>query len=131
MSSRAIRFDLRSSGRVRTYFAVSIAQPRMTFFVLQAASPLRSFLREMGSACAMSSLLFGRKSSSILQKRCRVICRCYFAPPWVIQIKSLRYTSTCARAVARACGDRASQYFSATSVDAISFSMVSGGFFFR
>ena len=43
-------------------------------------------------------------------------------------MKSSRYTSTCARAVARACGDRASQYFSATSVAATSFAVVSGGF---
>ena len=81
MSSRASRLDLRSSGRVSTCFAVSIAQPRMTFFVLQAASPLRSFLRDMGSSRAMLSLLFGRKSSYMAQKRCRVICRLSFAPP--------------------------------------------------
>ena len=84
VSSRASSLDLRSSGRVRTCFDVSIAQPRMTFFVLQAASPLRSFLREMGSSRAMSSLSFGRKSSSMVQKRCRVICLLSIAPPWVI-----------------------------------------------
>ena len=80
VSSRARRLALRSSGRVRTCFAVSMSQPRMTFFVLQAASPLRSFFKWMGSYRAMSSLLFGRKSSSMLRKRCRVICRRSFAP---------------------------------------------------
>ena len=44
-------------------------------------------------------------------------------------MNSLRYTSTCARAVARVCGDRASQYLSATSVAATSFDVVSGVFF--
>ena len=82
--SRASRFDLCLSGRVKTCFEVSIAQPRMTFFVLQAASLLRSFLIDMGSSRAMSSLLFGRKSSLMEQKRCRVICRLSVAPPWVI-----------------------------------------------
>ena len=108
VSSRASRLDLRSSGRVSTCFAVSIAQPRMTFFVIQAASHFRSFLRKMGSSRAMSSLLFRRKSSLMARKRCRVICSLSVAPPWVIPMKSLRYTSTCARAVARACGYRAS-----------------------
>ena len=56
VSSRDSRLVLRSSGRVRTCFAVSIAHPRTTFFVLQAALTLRSFLREMGSSRAMSSL---------------------------------------------------------------------------
>ena len=129
VSSRDIRLDLRSSGRVRTCFSVLIAQPRMTFFVLHSASPLRSFLREMGSYRAMSSLSFGQKSSSMARKRCRVICRLSFAPPWVIPMKSSRYTSTCARAVARACGDSASRYLSAASVAATSSSVVSGGFF--
>ena len=35
--SRARRLVLRLSGRVRTCFTVSIAQPRTTFYVLQAA----------------------------------------------------------------------------------------------
>ena len=39
------------------------------------------FLREMGSSRAMSSLLFGWKSSSMARKRCRVICRLSVAPP--------------------------------------------------
>ena len=43
VSSRAGRLVLRSSGRVRTFFTVLIAQPRTTFCVLQAASPLRRF----------------------------------------------------------------------------------------
>ena len=126
---------MRSSGRVRTCFAVSISQPRMTFFLLQAASPLRSFLREMGSFHAISSLSFGRKSSSMAQKsssmarkRCRVICCLSFAPPWVIPMKSSRYTSTCARAVARACGDSASHSLSVAHVASASSSVVSGGF---
>ena len=80
VSSRATRIDLRSYGRVITFFAVSIAQPRMTFFVIQAASHLRSFLREMGSSRAMSSLLFRRKSLSMARKRCRVICSLSVAP---------------------------------------------------
>ena len=62
------------------------------------------------------------------RNRCRVICRLYVAPPWFILIKSSRYTSTCARDVACACGDRASQSLSATSVAATSFAVVSGGF---
>ena len=102
--SRARRLVLRSSGRVRTYFTVSIAQPRTTFCVLQAASPLRRFLREIGSSRAMLSLLLGRKSSSMARKRCRVICLLYVAPPCVIPMKLSRYTSTWARAVAHTCG---------------------------
>ena len=48
VSSRARKLVLRSAGRLRNCFTISIAQPRTTFCVLQAASPLRSFLREMG-----------------------------------------------------------------------------------
>ena len=128
VSSRASRLALRSSGRVRTCFAVSIAQPRMIFFVLQVASPLRSFLRDMGSSRAMSSLSFGRKSSSMAQKRCRVICRLSVAPPWFIPMKSSRYTSMWARDVARPCGDRTSQSLLAASIVATSCSVFSGGF---
>ena len=91
---------------------------------------MRIFFREMGSSRAILSFLFGRNSSSMLRKRCRVICRLSFAPHWVIPMKSSRYTSTCARAVARVCGDSASQSLSANSVVATSSSVVSGGFVF-
>ena len=118
---------MRSSGRVRTCFTVSISLPWTTFYVLQAASPLRSFLREIGSSCEMSSLLFGGKRSSMSQKRCRVICRLSVGPPCVIPIKSSRYTSTCARAVTRACGYRSSQFLSESFFTVASSSEVCGG----
>ena len=61
------------------------------------------------------------------RKRCRVICRLSVVPPCVIPMKSSRYTSTCARAVARACGDRTSQLLSASRVDvASSYEVCSG-----
>ena len=57
VSSRASKLVLRSARRVRTCFTVSITQPMTTYFVLQAVSPFRSFLKEMGSSHAMLSLL--------------------------------------------------------------------------
>ena len=65
VSIRARRLILRSSGRVRTCLAVSIAQPRTNFYVLQAVLPLQSFLRYIGSSRAVLSLLLGRKISSM------------------------------------------------------------------
>ena len=44
---------LQSSRRVRTCLTVSIAHHRTTFCLLRAASPLRSFLREIGSSLAV------------------------------------------------------------------------------
>ena len=125
--SRARRLVLRSSGRVRTCFTVSIANPRTTFCVLQAALPLRSFLREIGSSRAMLSLLLRRKSLLMARKRCHIICLLSVGPPCVIPMKPSKYTSTCARAVARACGDRASQFLSASSVSVASSYEVCGG----
>ena len=113
--SKERRLRLRSSRRARNCLMVSIAHPRMTFCVLQAVSPLRSFLREIDFYLALSSLSLGRKRSSMARKRCRVICHCSIGPPWTIPMNSSRYTSTWARDVARACGDRASQLLSASS----------------
>ena len=125
---RARRFLLRYSSRVMTCLTVSIAQPRMTFYMLQAASPLRSFLREIGSSRVVSSLSLGRKSSLMARKRCRVIYPLSVGPPCTIPMKSSRYTLTWARDVARLCGDRASQFLLASSVASASFSEVCGGF---
>ena len=61
------------------------------------------------------------------QNKCRVICRLSTGPPCVIPMKSLRYTSTCARAVACACGNRASQFLSESYVAVASSSEVCGG----
>ena len=63
----------------------------------------------------------------MVRKRCRVICRLSIGPPCVIPMKSSRYTSTCARAVAYACGDRASQLVLASSIAVVSSSEVCGG----
>ena len=71
--SRAKRLLLRSSGRMKNCLTVLIAQLRTTFCMLQAASPLRIFLRKIGSSCAVSSLIFGQKSLMMPRKRCRVI----------------------------------------------------------
>ena len=60
------------------------------------------------------------------RKRCCIICRLLVGPPWIIPMKSSRYTSTWARAVARACGDRASQFLSDSSVAATSSAEVCG-----
>ena len=83
---------LQSSGRVRTCLTVSIDHHRTTFCVLRAASPFRSFLREIGSSLAVSSLSLGWKRSSMAQKRFRVIFRRSVGPPWTIPMKSSRYT---------------------------------------
>ena len=58
---RILRFQ--SSGRVSNCLTVSIAHSRTNFCVLQATSPLRSFLREIGYSLALSSFLLGRKRS--------------------------------------------------------------------
>ena len=65
VSSRERRLLLRSSGRVRTCLTVLITQLRTKLCMLQAASPLRSFLREISSSRAVSSLVLGQKSSSM------------------------------------------------------------------
>ena len=82
----ARRLALRLSGRARTCFTVSISQPRITFCVLQAASTLRSFLRNIGSSRAISSLLLGQKSLLMARKKCRVISRLSVGPPCVISM---------------------------------------------
>ena len=64
----------------------------------------------------------------MVRKRCRVICCLSVGPPWTIPMKSSRYTSTWARAVDRACRDRASQLMSAPSVASESYAEVCGGF---
>ena len=58
---------------------------------------------------------------------------CFFAgylgdigPPCVLPMKSSRYTSTCVRAVSRACGDRDSQFLSESCVAVASSSEVCG-----
>ena len=97
-------------------------------FLLQAALPLWSFLRLMVSSRDMLYFLFRRKSLSMARKRCRVIYRLSVGPPWVIPMKSSRYTLTWARAVARTCGDRASHSLLAASVALTSCTVVFGGF---
>ena len=79
--SRESRLLLLSFGRVSTLLTVSIAHPSTTFCMLRAASPLRSFLREIGSSLAVSSLSLGRKRSSMARNRCHVICRLLVGPP--------------------------------------------------
>ena len=61
------------------------------------------------------------------RKRYRVICRLSVGPPCVIPIKSSRYNSTCDRAVARACGDRDSQFLLESCVAVASYSEVCDG----
>ena len=73
VSIRARRLLLRSSRRVRNFLTVSIAQPRMTFYVLQMSLPLQRFLSEIVSSCAVLPLVLGQKTLSMAQKKCRVI----------------------------------------------------------
>ena len=127
VSIRLRRFLLQSSGRVRTCLTVPIAQPRTTLCVLQVASTLRIFLREMGSSREVSYLSLGRKSLLMARKRFHVICRLLVGPPWIIPMKSLRYSSMWDRDVARVCGDRASQLLWASSVASAYSSEVCGG----
>ena len=127
MLIREISLHLRSSVRVCTCLTVSISHPRTTFCVLQAVPPLQSFLINIVSSRAVSSLVFGRKSSLMAQKRCRIICHLYSNPPCTIPMKSSRYTSTCARAVARACRYRSFHLLSVPSVEASSSDEVYGG----
>ena len=51
--SRERRLRLQSSRRVRTCLTVSISRIRTTFCLLQAALPLQSFLREIGSSLSL------------------------------------------------------------------------------
>ena len=82
---------------------------------------------EIGLSRAMSYLLLERKSLSIAQKRCYVIYRLSVGPPCIIPMNSSRYTSTCARDVDCACGDRASQLLSDSCVSVASSYEVCGG----
>ena len=92
--SRERILHLQSSGRVSTFLTVSITHPRTDLCVLQAPSPLRRFLRDIGSSLEASSLLLGRKRLSMARKICRVIFRCSVGTPWNIPMKSSKYTST-------------------------------------
>ena len=127
--SRAISLTLRSSIIVRTCLYIYIAQPRTNFCVLQVASPLRSFLRNICSSCAVLYSVFGGKSSLMARNRCCIICHLSSVPPCTIPMKSSRYTLTCARAMDRACRDRASQFLPAASVESASSAEVCCGMF--
>ena len=61
------------------------------------------------------------------QKRCHIIFHLLSGPPCNLPMKSQRYTSSCDRDVACACGDRAYQLLAAASVVVASYAKVCGG----
>ena len=73
---------------------MSISHPRTVFFVNQAASPCLILLVEMGSFQRLPEAVFIWKNVSMLRKRWHSICCRFVGPPWKVEMKSSRYTST-------------------------------------
>ena len=90
VSSRYISLPLRSSGIMRTCCTVLICHPRMTFCVLQVASPLQIFVSDIGSTHAVSSSVLVRKILSMVLKICRIICHFSTGLPCNIPMNSSR-----------------------------------------
>ena len=101
-------------GFSRTCWTVSMTHLRNTFLVLQAVSHFRSFFSNICSSFTVFCLSLGRNSFSMLQKRCHIICVLSVCPIWETQMKSSRYTLTCASYSARACREWVSKAASAS-----------------
>ena len=94
----SLRRSMRLGGSSIVPATVSTSQPRMTFTVSRAPSPLSNFFTLMGSFFHLSSCPSGGRNTMSMQwksTRRRRLCRLF--PPWASRMKSSTYTSALPR----------------------------------